>query len=391
MANQSTVPTTAGPGLGTYGDYWDKYTKTVNPAPQSYVPNMTGQSGPVNSAQVYPQTSGSVLGTSYTSSPQAPSAPSAPTPYTDSSTGQTFGSYDDFMNEINNVYSGSENYLNDAENAVRSDQPNALKEAESIFNTNVSTLGNQKQTAFGQLDQQQTKATSTKENALADARRLYQEQQMGANQRFGGSSSAGQAVSELQAREQARQFGQTGRQYADITNQIDTQRNTVEREYQTGMLQLEQQKQTAIANVTRDFQNKLLQISNSRAMLGQAKAEAKLSALQNLRSEVFAIQQQNTQFTQQLEMMRQQALLSAGNYGQSTGGAVGMASNAASTQYQAPSTQYAATAGLGGQQSQAPQYTGAIKKEEQPTGQMGFGGRLLDYLKPAFNMVWFSW
>lgn len=297
----------------------------------------------------------------------------APQSYFDASTGQTFGSRDDFMREIDNAYGPSFDYLNQAESAVKADFPNALAEAESIFNTNRSTLDNQKQSAFSGLDTQKNKATGSYENALADARRLYQEQQIGAQQRFGGSSSAGQAVSEIQAREQARQFGNTNRQYTDVVNQVETQRGQLENEFKTGLLQLEQQKQSAIANATRDFQNKLLQISQNRAQIGQAKAEARLGALQQLRSEVFAIEQQNKQFAQTLEMQRQQALLSLGNFSGVAQGAQTQAGNTVGAFRPNASlgSSTAATGGLGGRTTQT--MTGQISQrrpEDQYMGQI---------------------
>lgn len=289
--------------------------------------------------------------------------------------------------QIDDAYSQSYDYLNQAEGALRADYPNALAEAESIFNTNKSTLGNQKASAGDALTQQQNKATSTKENALADAIRLYQEQQIGANQRFGGSSSAGQAFSEIQAREQARQFGQTGRQYADVVNQIETQRNQVEREYQTGILQLEQQKQSAVSNAQRDFQNKLLQISNSRAMIGQAKAEAKLGALQELRNQIFAIEQQNTQFNQQLQLMREQAMMQTQNFGGVASGAVSAGTNAASAYNPNITSQYSATAGAGQQSAAQPQLQGAIsRRPEEEQGGNNLIGQIGQLGSQAYNL-----
>ena len=268
-----------------------------------------------------PQSSGAAAGT-----PQ-------PTTYRDPSTGQDFASYDSFMNEINNAYGPSFDYLNQAEGALKSDLPNALQAAQGNYDINAQQLGDSRLKAGEALDTQKGKATNTYENALADARRMYQEQQIGATQRFGGSSSAGQAFSEIQSREQARQFGQTNRQFTDVANQIETQRNQVEREYNTGVMQLQQQKQDAISQANRDFQNKLLTIANNRAQIGQAKAEARLGALQQLRNEVFTIEQQNKQFEQTLALQRQQAQLQLGNFSTAASGYVGAGQNAANTNY----------------------------------------------------------
>lgn len=264
---------------------------------------------------------------------------------------------------IDEAYGQSYSYLDQAEQALRNDLPSALQAAQGNYDLNAQQLGNQRLDANNTLDTQKGKATTSYENALADGRRVFQEQNIGAQQRFGGSSSAGQAFSEIQSREQARQFGQTNRQFTDLTQGIEQQRNSVEREYQTGLLQLTQQKQTAVDQANRDFQNKLLSISQNRAQLGQAKAEARLQALQQLRSEVFAISQQNQQFEQALSMQRQQAQQQLSGFSQFSQGATDQSGQMASNYNPQISSQYGATGGLGQQQA-TPQMIGSIRPEE---------------------------
>lgn len=279
----------------------------------------------------------------------------------------------DLYRQIDEAYGASEGYLNQAESAVRKDYPNALAEAESIYNTNKSVLGNQKADAGVTIENQRTKARQTKESALAEARRMYQEQQIGANQRFGGSSSAGQAFSELQAREQARNFGLTQRQFADTQTTLDQQSAKIDRDYNTSLLQLDQQKQTLTAQATKDFEGKLLQIAQSRAMIGQAKAEAKLNALMDYRNQIMSINMQNQQFEQQVALMREQARLQLTNFGESAQSALSNAISAASNYN--PQSQltsgYGATDGSG-TQSQSPSLVGQINPNKRFEDLLGF-------------------
>jgi len=219
------------------------------------------------------------------------------------------------MNQINDLYNGSFDYLNQAENALRADLPNVLGEAQKNYDTNASILGNQRTSALNQFGLQENQAGTQNQNALSDARRLYSELQTGYQQRFGGASSAGQAAYELAGREQQRQQGQLGQQYNQTLQQIQTQRADVESKYNDGLLQLEQQKQGAINQANRDFQQKLLDINNNRAQIGAAKAQARLGALQELRNQVFAINQQNAQFQSTLDQQRQQATASLAQVG----------------------------------------------------------------------------
>lgn len=349
----------------------------------NYSSNQRVNSVPTNSS--LHQSQPSILGASASNTGgggNRPQAPQQPTQWT-SPEGQIFGNQDEYYRQIDDAYKGSYDYLNQAESAVRGDLPNALAEAESIYKTNQSQLDNSKANANTTLNQQKTKAMSTKDSALADARRMFQEQSIGAQQRFGGASSAGQAFSEIQARELARQQGSTQRQFTEIDQGIETQRAQVDREYQTGLLQLEQQKQSAITSANRDFQNKLLQISQNRAQLGQAKAEARLGALSELRNQIFAINQQTQQFQQALELQRQASGQAVSGYGSAINPGLQQLSSAVSAYDPMANSQqsmYGATQGMN-QGAQQPQFTGAIstgKKDEKQGSFLGnaFNGAL---------------
>lgn len=275
-----------------------------------------------------------VAGTSGQLSPQVYAAANAPLGGGSSGGGQQAPAPQDqgfdLMSEINNIYNPAYSYLNEAESALRNQFPSVLQEAQSNYDTNAALLGNQRTSGLGQLDLQGNQASQQNENALAAARRLYNDLRTGYQQRFGGSSSAGQAAFELAGVEQQRQQGQQGQAYQQTLAQIAQQRQSVEDNYKSGLLQLEQQKQVAVNQANRDFQQKLLDITNNRTMLDQAKAQARLSALQELRNQVYTINQQTQQFSQTLEQQRQQAaqqLQTSGNQISAATGASGQATN----------------------------------------------------------------
>jgi len=241
----------------------------------------------------------------------------------------------DYENQINSqiesMYGPTMDYLNQNVSYVGGQKTAAEQQAEADYQANLAQLGTQKGTTLGGLETQQRKGQTQKEDALAQARRLYSELQRGNIQRFGGATSAGQAASEIQGAEQQRQFGQTARQFNEFTQQIETARKDVESQYQTGIQQLNQAKQTAMAKIQSDFTNAIMQINNLRAQTEQQKGAAKLQALQQLRSEAQALQQQTTQFQQQLELMREQANLNIQQYAKTTGAASTTGANALSS------------------------------------------------------------
>lgn len=254
--------------------------------------------------------------------------------------------------DLNAVYDPSMQYLNQAESQVRTDYPNVLDSAQKAYETAIAELQGNKQKNLTTIGESSIKAGQQKEDALTSARRLYDQLRTGYQQRFGGSTSAGQAASEIASAEQQRQMGLTTRQYTDTMRQIDQQKVQLDTDYKTGVAKLEQNKQMAITQATSDFQNKLLSITQNRTQVESAKAQAKLQALQDLRNQVFTINQQNTQFQQTLEAQRQAGLQDVQNFLAKfniAGGAAGTAATnfkpAVSSNLQAGSTPSTNTTG----------------------------------------------
>lgn len=222
---------------------------------------------------------------------------------------------EDMNNLINEAYGASSSYLDQAESALRSDYPNILSEIDAQKALSLRTADLGKQSTLGTIQEQQTTAEQRNQNVLADARRLYDELNRGYMQRFGGASSAGQAATELSRLEQQRQQGRTQQEFGNTMRQIETARTQVEQKYQEQVYQLDQQTNQAKVDAQRDFQNKLLQISQMRAENETNKAQARLQALQDLRNKIYQIDLQNLQFQQTLAAQKSQADQSLSSYG----------------------------------------------------------------------------
>lgn len=231
-------------------------------------------------------------------------------------------------NLINEAYGASAGYLNQAEDALRKDYPTILSEIDSQLQSGIRQADTGKASTLGQIQEQQTMADQRNQNVMADARRLYDELTRGYAQRFGGASSAGLAASELAAVERQRQQGKIQQDYGNTVRQIESAKTQVEQKYQEQLFQLEETKKTAVNEANRDFQNKLLQISQSRAENEQAKAQARLGALQDLRNKIYQINVQNLQFQQTLQLQKQQADSSLQSYASQLGD---VSSNTANT------------------------------------------------------------
>jgi hypothetical protein len=207
--------------------------------------------------------------------------------------------------ELNNAYNPIFEYLNLAESNVRGAYPGIQSDINKQYDLSQGTLSSGRQQGFASLDQNATKVQQTKEDAMSQARRLYNELMQGYGQRFGGSSSAGEAARVLAGNEAQRTMGGVQRDAGNNLALINQKRVEVEQNYQNGLLQIQATRDAALNQAQRDFQQKLLDISNTRAATASEKAQQKLSALQELRNQAYNIQLQNQQFQQQLQLQRQ--------------------------------------------------------------------------------------
>lgn len=243
---------------------------------QSYAPRPT-------SAQQTSGGGGQVLG-SNTSNPYANMQPSGPSQ----------ADIDSAFNPILNVY-------NQAEGNLRGQLPGLISEAEAQAQASRGLLGNQRTSANEILGQQEQSTNTQRARQSAQQRQTLQELQLANQQRFGGASSAGLGASELQGREfQRSQFGiQENAQQA--LQQIGQQKMSVEREYQQGLQQLEVNRQQAVNEINRKFQDRLLEINARRGETEAAKAQARMNAVQELRNQAFQINVAKAQFEADLQ------------------------------------------------------------------------------------------
>lgn len=216
--------------------------------------------------------------------------------------------------ELNDAYNPLLNYLNQAESALRSDYPTYKNEIESSYNTSKQALANGLQNTKRTIDSQIEQGSKQKLDAISEARRMYNELQMANQQRFGSASSAGQAASEIQGREFQRGTAKTQEQFQQLTQELGNKKLELEQNYQVSLQQLEDKKQASINEVNRQFQEKLLQINQQRANTEAEKANRRLQALQDYKNQVYAVQLQNYQLAQQLQMAKAQSDMEIENY-----------------------------------------------------------------------------
>lgn len=343
-----------GQGQSVYGD---PLTNTV------FGPNY---SNPQSwSTPVYPSsspTSGSVLGAS-----TGPSYPTQTTPTGDTTAQtQTQGTEPNMTQMINDIFAPTMQYLAEAESTIRQQQPGVEQELQQQYQTSKESLQGEKASGERQLAEQGQGAFKRKEDAASAARRLYGELSAGGRQRFGGATSAGGAYSELIGSQLQRGLGQVQSGYNEAMMKIDNAGQDLQMRYTTALSELENQKNAAINEAKRYFDDKLLEITRMRGETESAKASANLSLLQELRNTVYAINMQDYQYQQQLALNyqtnQQQVEAAKQRLLQSVGMGAGAYQNYLSGTTVRPSTQLA----FGGNLNAAnqPSYVGSISRKE---------------------------
>jgi len=326
-----------GPGLGWHNDWYNPNTGQIQNTPVVNNPAPAPAPAPASSGYgTDPNFHYSGWGQDFGYGPSGLAAYEA---YKNSQ-GQGFntpegnwyqGSQGEYNAEIDNAYNAGMGYWNTAEENLGKNLDLMKGQAQSDQEANIGELGANKKLALTNLEKQKRAGETEKEDAFAAARRLWQELQQGARQRFGGSTSAGQAISEIQGSEMQRQMGQTWRQANEFGQQIMGAVNNVEEQYNSGVLKIKQATQQALTNAQLEFNNSITQIAAGKAQTEQEKSQARLNALMDLRNKAFTIQQQDQTFRQQLETMKQQQLLNIDAYKQTSGNAVNQGQNAYST------------------------------------------------------------
>lgn len=218
--------------------------------------------------------------------------------------------------ELNQAYQPLMDILSKAEGQLGTSYESQQKNIADQTATAKQLADEQKRIAGETIAQNDLLGAKRKEDVISAARRLFQELQNANQQRFGGASSAGQAASELQGREFMGLSGKAQQGYADLTKELNAKSLEVNNNYALAIQQLEDKKNAALSEAQNQFQNSLLQINQQRAGLESEKMQRRLSALENYKNQVNAVQQQQNQFAQQLQMMKAQADIQMDQYRQ---------------------------------------------------------------------------
>lgn len=211
-----------------------------------------------------------------------------------------------FFNQIDQDASNQMAFLDKSQSALDEAFQKFGQLIESDYQRNLSRGQSEKESATGTLSQNQVKAEQRRQDALSAAKQLYDQLNTGYQQKFGGRSTAAQAAAALLGQEQQRQLGQISRDYMNTVSQIEGQKAGVEKQYALLVQDLDYQKQKSQYDALTNYLANLRSIDADRTATEQAKSQAKLQILMNLRDQQNQIAMNDRQYRQELDAMKQQ-------------------------------------------------------------------------------------
>lgn len=222
---------------------------------------------------------------------------------------QARGGYDEERRLIDEAYGASASHLNAFEESLRRNFPSILEEARQMYEAQLAQAEAGRRQGVEQISESGELARQSARDLENRQARTFSEMLTGAQQRFGTESNVGQASRAILGQEFQRESAMTQRELMNTQRQLEQEQRRVNENFQVQQQQLAATRDQAISTARREFDQRLLEISQNRALLEGQKAQAKLGALQDLRNRILQVNMQQVQFEQALEQQRQEAML----------------------------------------------------------------------------------
>jgi phage host-nuclease inhibitor protein Gam len=222
---------------------------------------------------------------------------------------------DDIKKQIEGAYKTQIDFLSGQEQRLQAQLPDYLATISRPFEAQQPLLQQQLQEQQARGLSEQEGIRMQEQQALAGSRRTAEEAGVRAVQQFGGvgGSSAAQAAGELIGREQLRQQGNIQQQRVQGIQNVNDQLRAIQGEYNAQVAGLNLQKEQALSQARLTFQQQLDTIKKERMTAGVTKAQMTIDALGQFAARRQQIEDQVTQQSNNLSLLREQATLNAQN------------------------------------------------------------------------------
>lgn len=202
--------------------------------------------------------------------------------------------------EIDSAFNPLFNALNTAEAGVRSGYDEDVKGVGSRYDTYSKQYEDERSRLMGEATDKQTDFNETLKSALSDAIKAYNALNQQRISRFGGGSSAGEAVGELARQEYFKQQGNVQKEGIRGEREFAKEFANIGQFIAQKKSELDMWKEEALGTLKKNLNSALANIQMQRGETESAKAQARLSIIQDSINRARAIQDQDKSFRQQL-------------------------------------------------------------------------------------------
>lgn len=291
-----------------------------------------------------------------------------PAPANNDTGGQSSGGAPDFSAELNSIFQPIFDSFGQQETRTNENYQTQVGDINQQGVAAQSSLDTQKATSERGLNELVTTADNVKKDAWTAATRLYDELSRGGQQRFGGSSSAGEAFGALTAVEQQRRQGSIQSAYDGAMQKVAGFKNDLISKFDDAKIQLESAVRTQLASAKQAWVDAMGAIGSARSQAQSDKASASVNALNDYRNKVYAINSSGIDAMRSLAANKQVSLKAVDDYTQrvvdslASGG-----TQVANFGVNANNTANSTTLGIGANKSVTPTttYTGAVSPTTQ--------------------------
>ena len=270
-------------------DYWLR-----NPSKSS------SNTGNVSSNPV-PSPNNNIVGENPSPQPQQPQGPTA----------EQIRAMEDVM--INDQYNSNNQFLNQQEGLLRGVMPGQVEGINQSYDLTKQGMDIEKDSTIKDFLRREELNFKNKEDVVSQARRLYNEMKQGSKQKFGGMTSAGEAVKELLGREFMSNVSGAKQTFQENQQQIFTKKIDFDKTYQNQVAQLGLGKTEALKELDLKFQSNLMDIMAQRQQNESWKRERQLASLKSYANEVRAVNERAQALQDEMSIYKQKMDLSFDN------------------------------------------------------------------------------
>lgn len=206
--------------------------------------------------------------------------------------------------EIERSYNENAGLLNQQEQNVREMYPSQIQGVEDTYGLSKQKLSNTYDSTLNSLKNQDVSTKQGLEKMMDESRRLYNELSQGAQQRFGGASSAGEASKAILGQEFQRVAGSNKQTAANQLAEISQKRTDFQKEYELSLNQLDVEKASTLRDMEYKFRDSLFSIQSDKTKNEQMKRQESLQSLKEYASELSNVKARAQELQNSLALQR---------------------------------------------------------------------------------------